>query len=154
MSKVLFNFKKLELKGTDYKDLNLTQIKTLLWYYNNIIINPKFDEKKEIVIEHFKELLSLYQGNIISKIDSLSKEFNVNFVQNTLFFDEIFRKRKQNKNKLSYLDILAPIETDENTLKNQLLLDKVVDEMIEEIRNNKEWYIQRVISLEQREKAS
>ena len=154
MSKVLFNFKKLELKGTDYKDLDLTQIKTLLWYYNNIIINPKFEEKKEIVIEHFKELLSLYQGNIISKIDSLSKEFNVNFVQNTLFFDEIFRKREQNKRKLSYLDILAPIETDENTLKNQLLLDKVVDEMIEEIRNNKEWYIQRVISLEQRGKAS
>lgn len=154
MSKVLFNFKKLELKGTDYEDLDLTQIKTLLWYYNIIIGNPKFEEKKEIVIEHFKELLSLYQGNIISKIDSLSKEFNVNFVQSTLFFDEIFRKRKQNKNKLSYLDILAPIETDENTLKNQLLLDKVIDEMIEEIRNNKEWYIQMVMSLEEREKVN
>ena len=95
MAKVLFNFKELKLKGKDYKDLDLTQIKTLLWFYSLIIKDPKFEENKEIVIEHSKELLSLYQGNIISKVDSLSKEFNVNFVQNTLFFDEIFRKRKE-----------------------------------------------------------
>lgn len=148
VKKVLYNFKGLQLKGIPYEDLNINQIKELLKKYNIIINsnNEKFKDIKEITINHYDYLISLYGGLIVSQIESLAAEYNLDSTSNMLSFDFLFKNRGKNKGKKSFLDFLAPT-TDmysSKTLSYQLGLEIVINSMIKKIRDNNEEYIKGV----------
>ena len=138
---VLFNFKNLQVKGKSYEDLETNEIKILLCNYHKMLQMPKYAKIHPTIKDHFEYLLSVYQGILINKIDKLSEIYDIPYRNNFLAFDKLFKERANNKNKLSFFEILDPLTNQdaETSLKKQILLDKVIDELINKIKNEEEF---------------
>lgn len=138
---VLFNFKNLQVKGKPYEDLEVSEIKILLKNYYKMLQMPKYAKVHPMIKDHYEYLLSVYQGILINKIDNLSEMYDIPYRNNFLAFDKLFKERPNNKSKISFLEILDPL-TNQNTktsLRNQILLDKVIDELINKIKNEEDF---------------
>lgn len=137
----LFNFKNLQVKGKKYEELDISEIKILLYNYYKILQMPKYTKIHPMVKDHYEYLLSVYQGILINKIDNLSEMYDISYRSNFLAFDKLFKERPNNKNKTSFFEILDPLtnQDTETSLKKQILLDKAIDELINKIKNEKEF---------------
>ena len=147
---VLYNFKDLKLKGVPYEDLNMSQIELLLGNYFALMENSvKYNVDKDNLKKHFDYMLSLYQGNIISILNSLSKDFKIDYSTNFLVFDAFFKKREKNIEKKSFLIYLCEVECIQD-LRYQFGLAKTISNMVEKIKSTntlKEAYLQMATKL-------
>lgn len=144
MMEVLYNFRDYKYKGATYEELPIEILTQIIGRYDGLLNNPKYVKfRNDELKEHYQYALSVYQGKIIDKIDYLARKFNLDESINIQLFDFLFRNRKNNKDNKGFLDILDPLEENELTKKNQLLLGDVIIRMVTFLSNDdKNRYLQ------------